>query len=453
MPPADSVDPTRDPPVQVVAAKLLQRKGFRPAGDQLNVLAAAWIQAMTDVAVARARTGRGGKLHQGAIEGALPKADDGTNLVGDSKNSWVGVSLLQEIFLREHNAIADAIAGARPELKEDDEKLFNLARLAVSAITAKIHTIDWTVELLKTDTLEVGIDTHMLISPPMPASIRYRNSNWFGLPRALGLPFSKGPPGLFSLVAQDTENHGVPYCLTEEFVSVYRLHPLLPDGLPIDSHFVPLSDLIGLPGDEKLNKEGEPEKYWDAVLRYPCGNLELFNYPKDLRQLPPTDEYGRQKPDLVDLAALDLYRDRERGIRCYNDFRRALHMKAFKSIKDLCGDNEDAYKAMVEVYGEDGIENVDLMVGMLAEKKIKGFAISETAFLIFLLMASRRLEADRFFTTDFNAKTYTDIGFAWVKSVTSMRDVLKRHFPELEKKIPDGYSAFKPRDKWPAEHM
>jgi alpha-dioxygenase len=30
-----------------------------------------------------------------------------------------------------------------------------------------------------------------------------------------------------------------------------------------------------------------------------------------------------------------------------------------------------------------------VLVGLMAEKKIKGFAISETAFTIFLLMASR----------------------------------------------------------------
>ena len=29
-------------------------------------------------------------------------------------------------------------------------------------------------------------------------------------------------------------NHGVPYSLTEEFTAVYRLHPMLPDVLPIE---------------------------------------------------------------------------------------------------------------------------------------------------------------------------------------------------------------------------
>lgn len=51
-------------------------------------------------------------------------------------------------------------------------------------------------------------------------------------------------------------------------------------------------------------------------------------------------------------------------------------------------DDEEVIEALQEVYGND-IEKLDLQVGLHAEKKIKGFAISETAFFIFLLIASR----------------------------------------------------------------
>lgn len=285
----------------------------------------------------------------------------------------------------------------------------------------------------------------------------HRKTNWYGLGVGLGLPFAKGPPGLLGLIGNGTDNKGVPYCLTEEFVTVYRLHPLLPDGLLTETDgFVPLSDVVGLKGDTLLKShDGAPAEYWDSIVQYPCGNLELHNYARVLRDLPPTDDRGAQLTDApVDLAALDLYRDRERGIRRYNDFRRGLFMKPFMSIAELCGGkNTDECKVMEEVYGVDGIEKVDTQVGLLAEKKIAGFAISETAFFIFLLMASRRLEADRFFTENFNEETYTKTGMAWVKSVDGMRDVMKRHFPSVEKKIPKGYSAFKPYKTWPEEYL
>ena len=51
-------------------------------------------------------------------------------------------------------------------------------------------------------------------------------------------------------------------------------------------------------------------------------------------------------------------------------------------------DDKEAIKALQEVYGND-VENLDLLVGLMAEKKITGYAISETTFFIFLLMASR----------------------------------------------------------------
>ena len=44
---------------------------------------------------------------------------------------------------------------------------------------------------------------------------------------------------------------------------------------------------------------------------------------------------------------------------------------------------------------------MDLTVGLYAEPLPEGFGFSDTAFRIFILMASRRLNSDRFFTTDY----------------------------------------------------
>ena len=54
------------------------------------------------------------------------------------------------------------------------------------------------------------------------------------------------------------------------------------------------------------------------------------------------------------------------------------------------------------VYGH--VEKVDLLIGMLAETKPPGFAISDTAFRIFILMAGRRIKSDRFLTDDYHAR-------------------------------------------------
>lgn len=53
--------------------------------------------------------------------------------------------------------VCDAVAEAHPAFARDDERLFRIARLVISAIVAKIHTVDWTVELLKTETLRLAM--------------------------------------------------------------------------------------------------------------------------------------------------------------------------------------------------------------------------------------------------------------------------------------------------------
>ena len=83
------------------------------------------------------------------------------------------------------------------------------------------------------------------------------------------------------------------------------------------------------------------------------------------------------------------------------------------------------------------------MIGLLAERKPPGFGFSDTAFRVFILMASRRLESDRFFTRDFRPEIYTEAGMAWVKANT-MRTVLLRHFPSLEPALRGVANPFAP---------
>jgi hypothetical protein len=97
------------------------------------------------------------------------------------------------------------------------------------------------------------------------------------------------------------------------------------------------------------------------------------------------------------------------------------------------------------VYDGD-IEAVDLMVGLYAEPLPDGFGFSETAFRIFVLMASRRLKSDRFFTDDYSADVYSQIGLDWIDQ-NSMLTVLQRHFPGLAPALSGVPNAFHPWKK------
>ena len=67
-----------------------------------------------------ARTKVDGKVLVSDIPCALAERDDGTYLAGDNKNSWVGVALLQDLFLKEHNWIAQKIKEEEPNLKDQE---------------------------------------------------------------------------------------------------------------------------------------------------------------------------------------------------------------------------------------------------------------------------------------------------------------------------------------------
>jgi hypothetical protein len=141
------------------------------------------------------------------------------------------------------------------------------------------------------------------------------------------------------------------------------------------------------------------------------GALTLHNFPNFLRRLHLPPDASGAPADVVDLAAIDVLRDRERGVPRYNRFRRMLRLKPAGSFEELTDDPEWATELRA-VYGN--VDRVDLLVGSLAETPPKGFGFGETAFRIFILMASRRIKSDRFFTEDYSPRLYSQIGLDWI---------------------------------------
>lgn len=107
------------------------------------------------------------------------------------------------------------------------------------------------------------------------------------------------------------------------------------------------------------------------------GALTTHNYPNFLRDVRLPD--GKH----LDMGAVDILRDRERGVPRYNAFRRLFHMPAPATFEALTGGRTDIARELSEVYGGD-IEQVDLLVGCLCEPLPKGFGFSDTAFRMFV---------------------------------------------------------------------
>ena len=142
------------------------------------------------------------------------------DLAGVGGNFWVGLALLHTLFMREHNAICDRLHERHPELRR---------RAALPEGAPRQRGAD-------------GEDPHGRLdagasSPtrrPCSACARTggasqasRLDKKFG--RLTSNEVISGIPG------SPTDHHGVPYALTEEFVAVYRMHPLIPDDFTFRS--------------------------------------------------------------------------------------------------------------------------------------------------------------------------------------------------------------------------
>ncbi|MDT7604265.1 MAG: hypothetical protein QOF61_2262 [Acidobacteriota bacterium] len=373
---------------------------------------ASGVYGSDEKTAAKLRSGVDGKLK--VENGRLPiDPETGITISGFTDNWWIGLALLHTLFSLEHNAICDSLRLEYPYWS--DEQLFQKAHLINAALMAKIHTVEWTPGILAHPTLKLAM-----------------NANWSGfvgekLYKIFGR-ISKSE-GISGIPGSPVNQHAAPFALTEEFVSVYRLHPLIPDEIEIRE----------LATDRLLKRLTFPEVAFKAAATviddqvcvedvfYSFGTshpgaITLHNYPRFLQDLTKLD--GTR----ADVAATDIMRDRERGVPRYNEFRKHLRLPRVKSFEALTKNKKWAAEIR-EVY-EGDIDRVDLMVGLFAENPPKGFGFSDTAFRIFILMASRRLKSDRFFTTDYNAKVYTQCGMDWINS-NGMASVLLRHYPEL----------------------
>jgi len=382
------------------------------------------VYGCTTAVQASLRAGRDGKVLVGADGRLGVDPVTGLEITGFTENSWIGQSLLHALFALEHNAICDRLRRDYP--KWDDEHMFQQARLINAALLAKIHTTEWTTTILPNDVIKDAMRT-----------------NWHGALGDLQKIF-KGLNDnelLGGIPGSPTDHHTAPYSLTEEFVSVYRMHSLMPDDYTIRSAAdgtvlgqFELPEISGRRGRAVL------ERFAPADLLYSfsvasAGALRLHNFPRTLQNLV------QDNGDRLDLATVDILRDRERGVPRYNQFRRLIHKPPLTSFDEV-SDNPQWAEEIRRVYNND-LEKVDLLIGLMGEPLPKDFGFSDSAFRIFVLMASRRLKSDRFFSKDYRPEVYTRQGIDWVES-NGMKEVIARHFPALAPAMQGVDSAFQP---------
>ena len=359
--------------------------------------------------------------------GYLPTFEESANLTKPKINTawsgqeatafpenWnVGLSFFHNVFAREHNRFVDAFRKQSLTAREtrdksdddcglrnpnnpskpvlwwevSDDELFQIARLVVSAEIAKIHTIEWTTQLLYNEPLNRGMNANWnglfedypLVTSALKVAVGNLRKSQASAKANQWYSAFTGGPGIFglgnqikqcrlaflfckdvwSLAKLDDVNGGIhhfgsPFNFPEEFVTVYRLHPLLPDlieyrhlkdqeGTDSDPavirRMIPVVDTFRGKATAAMRESGLAT--WALSMGYQrVGRLTLQNHPQFLQNLPMPRL--QTKTNQIDVAALDLIRDRERGIPRFNEFRRQYGLKQLTSFDDFIDTTLDA---------------------------------------------------------------------------------------------------------------
>jgi hypothetical protein len=487
-------------------------------------------------------------------------------------DNWnVGLSFFHNVFAREHNAFVAVFRAQASHTPDDDcglrgpadpdrvvryrdvddDMLFEVARLVIAAEIAKIHTIEWTTQLLYDEPLYRAMNANwsgLIDSNPELTQIlrqvvgRFGRSSdiaganqWYSVfasgPGIIGLGskvyadgiwlggLDPGKRDLWDLRNPDhvnggTNHFGAPFNFPEEFVTVYRLHSLMPDLIDfrvladgpnaIGKRIPVVSTFRG--GATAAMRFGGLANWALSLGRQRAGALALRNYPQFLQHLPMPQ--SRTATGLLDVAALDILRDRERGVPRFNEFRRQLGLRQLTGFDDFIDTRlpaeapertaqQSLARDLRSIYGQhtcdrskpittsqrntddgpiddclghadhsvvDNIEDLDTVVGWLAEStRPHGFAISETQFQVFILNASRRLFSDRFFTSSYRPEFYSTLGMRWVEDngpdgkmqeagapnghsqeVSPLKRVLLRAIPTLSAELASVINVFDP---------
>jgi len=350
--------------------------GYEPA-EQLTVvnhfLDLSVVYGNTDEVNRQIRSYQGGRLRADIRHGKewLPRAvnaskscniqtpDEACYLAGDARvNQNPQLTLLQIVWMREHNRLADALAKLNPHW--DDETIFQEARRIAVAEHQHISYVEW-----------------------LPILIGAENSLKNNVIYA-----SKDHIDDYS----DTVN---PTIINEHATAAFRyFHSAIAGQLDLVSEHrssygnLRLSDWLLRPA---ILEEGDN---FDNLARGLCTQPELdvdpFHDSEIIHYL-----FRRQRPFGSDLKALDIQRNRDHGLASYNDMRHFCGLPKAHTWNDFLDViSKENVDKLASLYGSP--DDVDLTVGGSLEAHVPGTLAGPTFLCILTEQFYRTRVGDRF---------------------------------------------------------
>lgn len=304
-------------------------------------------------------------------------------------NQNAGLTTHYTVWTREHNYHVDRLAELHPDWTQ--EQLFNAARAVTEAVWQHVVYDEYLTKLLGPGAL----DAYQGYRPDVdPSAI----NEWASVAFRFGHDQSNN---LLSVLGENGATLGS-FTLGQSF-ALSNAAQAVRTNADIDGW---IRGQLAAPTQQIDGKVVD-------------GNRNLLQATPD-----PANPGGVLR---LDLASLDIQRGRDHGVGDYNALREGLGLTTYASLDAFAAANRidpKARAALKDVYGADGIGELDAVVGGLLERPVAGSMLGETFHLLTVMQFETLRDGDRFFYLN-QLKDDPDL-LAAVRG-TSLAEVLERN--------------------------
>jgi prostaglandin-endoperoxide synthase 2 len=286
-------------------------------------------------------------------------------------NSTIGNTVMNIVFLREHNRVAGVLASENPDW--DDERVFQTARNIMIVLLLKLVVEEYI--------MHIGpFDFPIEAVPFIADEERWNRTNWCAI----------------------------------EFNLLYRWHPLVPDTIGSGPGAL---DATGFRNNNALVLEKGIEEVMAMCSNEPAGRIGLLNTPGFL--------IDSSNPDWPSVEQVTVSLMRKARLRSFNDYREAYGLPRMSGFDELTSDTE-LQQRLEELYGD--IDKLEWYVGIFAEEyedymmmgELMTYMVANDAF-------TQALTNPLLARNVFNEATFTKTGMNLIKKTGSLEEIVVRN--------------------------
>lgn len=286
-------------------------------------------------------------------------------------NSTIGNTIMNVVFLREHNRVAGLLAQEHPDW--DDDRLFETTRNILIVMLLKLVVEEYITHI-------GPFDFPIEAVPFIADDERWNRTNWAAV----------------------------------EFNLLYRWHSLVPDtiGTGADqltaSAFRNNNPLVLAEGIEALMTKCSGEF---------AGKIGLRNTPTFL--------VDRHVPDWPSVEESTVSLMRNARLQSYNDYREAYGLRRMRSFEDLTS-NPVVQARLEELYGD--IDGLEWYVGIFAEEYPDYLMMGELlTFMVANDAFTQALSNPLLARNVFNEETFSPLGMEVITGTNSLQEIAARN--------------------------